>query len=165
MRVSFVSSFITTQIKKNDNRPAMGDSLLSACTTGDYLFLSTCYDCCRFFSQRVTSFSLSTMMATSLAIRFSLRMRKDEGRKDEIGIEVKEKVDRGIRREKALHNPDAQHSESQNYITNTIRYRYHASVSERFSRFTRIAIHRYDLYRSPYDSYRIVRYISRIVRY
>jgi hypothetical protein len=95
--------------KKNDNRPATGDSLLPAR-----------YDRCCFFSQRATGFSLGTMMATSLAIRFSLHTRKGEGRKGEIGIGVNEKVDRGIRREKVLHNPDAQHSESQNCIANTI---------------------------------------------
>jgi hypothetical protein len=67
-----------------------------------------------------TGFSLGTMMATSLAIRFSLHTRKGEGRKGEIGIGVNEKVDQGIRREKVLHNPDAQHSESQNCIANTI---------------------------------------------
>jgi hypothetical protein len=92
----------------------------------------------------------------SLAIRFSLCARKDKGRKGEIGIGVNEKVDRGIRREKTLHNPDALAFRIAKYIANTIRYRYRASVSERFLHFNRIAIHMYDLYRSPYDSNRIV---------
>jgi hypothetical protein len=77
----------------------MRSSLLSARETGDYL-LSVRYDRCRFFSQRATGFSLGTMMAMSLAIRFSLP-QKGEGKKGEIGIGVNEKVDRGIRREKA----------------------------------------------------------------
>jgi hypothetical protein len=142
---------------------ATGDSLLSARAMGDYL-LSARYDRCRFFSQRATSFSLGTMMVTSLAIRFSLRAKRWR-KKRRNWDQGKQKGQSGYKEGKGEINPDAQHSESQNYIANTIRYMYRASVSERFSRFIGIAIHRYDLYRSPYDSYRIVRYVSRIIRY
>jgi hypothetical protein len=123
------------------------------------------------FSQRAmaTSSSLSARWRRAplnarrdLAIRSSLRARKGEGRKMPNWDRGIKKRRSGIRRKKVNLGSRCLLSDSQ-----IIAIRYDTCIALQYRNDSRdsikLVIHRYDMYRSPYDTYHIVQYVSRII--